>query len=169
RDLGADLLEQLAYILRLHGEHDDARAPHRGAVVGVDRDREPTGERLGPLGVTHRAARPGGGEARLEQALEQDGADLPKPRHGHALVFHGSGHGVLIADTPRARLPRRSSRRGTSRSPARTGKCPTAPRRRPARRALPGPPRPPPGSRAAGRRRAGTPPPAPGRGPAWRP
>src|SRR3989454_2026376 len=85
------------------------RRPRRRPVVGADRDRQLPARCARPLRVTHGGAGLPGGQAGLQQSLEQDGSDLPESQHRHPLV----NHSVLIADVLRAESRRRLSRRGT--------------------------------------------------------
>src|SRR6266568_3182347 len=84
----ADLLEQLAHVLRLHGDDDHVRSAHRRPIVGSHRNGPLLPERLRPLRVPHGGDCVLWRQTRFEQPLQQDVPDLAESQYRHTLFLH---------------------------------------------------------------------------------
>src|SRR5882762_1372204 len=84
----ADLLEQLAHVLRFDGDDDHVRSAHRRAIVRSHRNGTLSSEPLRTLRVPHRGHSVPWRQTRLEQPLQQYVPDLPEPQYRHTVLLH---------------------------------------------------------------------------------
>src|SRR3989454_455435 len=84
----ADLLEQLAHVLRLDRDDDHVRSAHRRPIVGSHGNGALLSERLRPFRVPHGSDCVLRRQPRLEQPLQQDVSDLAESQYRHTLILH---------------------------------------------------------------------------------